>query len=535
MKKTLLMIGFFISLSRLAFAQSATILPNSSDFLNDNSADYSYAIRGILTSLAPGIYTAAVRGENKGTNDKGIGVWGSHDGGGWGVFGSSETGMGTVGRSMNGIGLNGISLNGSGLVTESATGNAAVFNNTNSANKNETVKINTNGKGVGLDIAITNPLNSNEALKILHSGKGSGIYVEGLDYAMKAKSTTALGATILADNELGIGIIGRNKSTTYSAAAVVGQNESSGAGIRGFNTGTGIGILGQSKTNYGVKAISETGTAFYAESTTGRAGYFVNIGDDPGEVVYIHNLGKGHGLEIDNLMPYNEKDVLKVVTQGTGAGINVAGSNSDGDGAGLVVGKKKPYTKIFTTNPQVDFEVRHPLENTMGMSGLRILNTGPNLSNWTFYSVNNNGDLILYADGVTKGIFNGNTGAYTTVSDKRLKTNIKDYNTTLANIMKMEVKSYQRFNSNKNEVGLMAQDALKYFPEIVYDNTNDKGEQFYTMDYSRIGVIAIKAVQEQQTLIDKQQVEIKELQKQLKKQEAAIELLTNTVNKLINK
>lgn len=517
MKKTILLIGFIVSLSRLTFAQSATILPNSADFINNSPDDFSYAVRGILSGLTQGLYSAAVRGENRGANDKGVGVWGSHDGGGWGVFGSSETGAGVVGRAISGKGVNATSINGIGLTAESALGSAAVFNNTNEANNSETVKINTIGKGIGVDIALTNPVNDKAALKIIHSGTGDGIYVESLDYAMKAKSTSMLGATILADNDQGIGVMGRNKNPGANAA-VAGQNESSGIGVKGFNTGTGIGVLGQSKTSNGVKAISETGTALYAGSSVkGHAAYFVNLGGNTNDVVYIQNLGLGQGMEINTIQPYNESDGLKVIAQGTGAGINVAGFNSDGDGAGLIVGKKWPYTKPFTTNPQVDFEVRHPMSNTDGMSGLRILNTGPNLSNWTMYAANGSGDLILYSKGVMKGSFDANTGAYTSVSDRRLKTNIKEYNTTLADVMKMEVKSYQRLNSAKTEIGLMAQDALKYFPEIVYDNTNDKGEQFYTMDYSRIGVIAIKAVQEQQKEIELLKNEIAELKKLIKK------------------
>ncbi len=58
----------------------------------------------------------------------------------------------------------------------------------------------------------------------------------------------------------------------------------------------------------------------------------------------------------------------------------------------------------------------------------------------------------------------------------------------------MEVKSYQLLKSDKTEIGLVAHEALKLFPEVVYNNVNDKGEQFYTMDYSRIGVVAIKAI-----------------------------------------
>jgi hypothetical protein len=89
----------------------------------------------------------------------------------------------------------------------------------------------------------------------------------------------------------------------------------------------------------------------------------------------------------------------------------------------------------------------------------------------------------------------------------------------------MNVKSYQLLKSDKTEIGLVAQETLKLFPEVVYDNINDKGEQFYTMDYSRIGVIAIKAVQEQQDIITRQQQTIQQ-------HEEAITLLKNELNEL---
>src|SRR6218665_2339192 len=288
-------------------------------------------------------------------------------------------------------------------------------------------------------------------------------------------------------------IRGENRALNNAGFGVWGSHSGGGAGIKG-ESNKGAGVFGQSVSGYGIRAFSETGQAIYANSTAGHAGYFMNGAGNTEEVVYIQNLSLGSGMEINTIQPYNEKNALNIIAQGTGSGINIRGFNSDGDGAGMSVGKQWPYTKPFTTDPQIDLDVRHPMSNTDGMSGLRILNTGANLSNWTMYAANGSGDLILYAKGVMKGSFNANTGAYTSVSDKRLKTNIKDYSTTLADVMKMEVKSYQRFNSTKTEIGLMAQDALKYFPEIVYDNTNDKGEQFYTMDYSRIGVVAIKAI-----------------------------------------
>src|SRR5206468_11803622 len=49
--------------------------------------------------------------------------------------------------------------------------------------------------------------------------------------------------------------------------------------------------------------------------------------------------------------------------------------------------------------------------------------------------------------------------------------------------------------------GLIAQEAEKIFPEVVTHNKLDGGGDYYTMDYTAYGVLAIKAIQEQQKKI----------------------------------
>jgi hypothetical protein len=68
-----------------------------------SSAAFTNAVHGILTSATPGANSAAVRGENQGTNTSGYGVWGSHDAGGMGIYGASVDGRGVYGASTNGV------------------------------------------------------------------------------------------------------------------------------------------------------------------------------------------------------------------------------------------------------------------------------------------------------------------------------------------------------------------------------------------------------------------------------------------------
>ncbi len=65
----------------------------------------------------------------------------------------------------------------------------------------------------------------------------------------------------------------------------------------------------------------------------------------------------------------------------------------------------------------------------------------------------------------------------------------------------------------------MAQDLINIFPEAVYTNRDKQGKEFYTVDYNTFSVLSVKAIQEQQQIIDKQQKQIEELLKRVEKLE----------------
>jgi hypothetical protein len=81
---------------------------------NPSTADYAFALHGIISSASPGAFSAAVRGQNNGTGALGIGVWGSQDGSGWGVYGTSVSGIGVYGLSTSGTGVYGYATATSG-------------------------------------------------------------------------------------------------------------------------------------------------------------------------------------------------------------------------------------------------------------------------------------------------------------------------------------------------------------------------------------------------------------------------------------
>ena len=60
-------------------------------------------MNGLMNTSTPGANSAAVKGENKGTNTNGAGVLGTHAGSGQGVQGTSVGGTGVHGTGLNGV------------------------------------------------------------------------------------------------------------------------------------------------------------------------------------------------------------------------------------------------------------------------------------------------------------------------------------------------------------------------------------------------------------------------------------------------
>jgi hypothetical protein len=81
----------------------------------DSAGPEAVGVLGRVTSTSPGGFSAAVRGINAGTGGNGIGVYGSQDGAGWGVYGTAPSGIGVRGFSTSGNGLVGSSGTGRGV------------------------------------------------------------------------------------------------------------------------------------------------------------------------------------------------------------------------------------------------------------------------------------------------------------------------------------------------------------------------------------------------------------------------------------
>jgi hypothetical protein len=68
----------------------------------NSTAAGAFGVLGDISTTSSGASAAGVRGINNGTGSLGIGVWGSHAGSGYGVYGFAPSGFGVVGESNTG-------------------------------------------------------------------------------------------------------------------------------------------------------------------------------------------------------------------------------------------------------------------------------------------------------------------------------------------------------------------------------------------------------------------------------------------------
>lgn len=184
---------------------------------------------------------------------------------------------------------------------------------------------------------------------------------------------------------------------------------------------------------------------------------------------------------------------------------------------------------VGTLLPLRNFHLRHARYTGPGGYGGLDIEQSFNNNKWTLYTSQSTSVLALYYNEVLRGSFNIVTGAYTAVSDIRLKKDITEIGPVMDRIMKLRPTEYhfkEQANTSEKSPGFIAQEVIKIFPAVVKinpDDTNGKGlKDLHTISYSEIIPYMVKGIQEQQTQID-------QLKQQLEDQKAELLELRNLI------
>lgn len=114
--------------------------------------------------------------------------------------------------------------------------------------------------------------------------------------------------------------------------------------------------------------------------------------------------------------------------------------------------------------------------------------------------------LEFRVDGATIGYYSRDNGTLTlnVPSDERLKENVRSTSYSIEDLMKINVKEYNYISdSTKSKtVGFLAQELHKVFPEAVSVGGEDIKDNPWTVDYSKLTPLLVKAIQDQQQEIE---------------------------------
>lgn len=139
--------------------------------------------------------------------------------------------------------------------------------------------------------------------------------------------------------------------------------------------------------------------------------------------------------------------------------------------------------------------------------------------------------------------------AWDVFSDGRFKKNREDIGTVMARVKQLEPVFYQwekygydtrgRISptgdlNEKKDMGFIAQDIYKLFPEVVVKPA-DENMSLWSVDYARLSVVLTRAIQEQQAMLDAEKDAHQQTKAELENLKGEVEQMRMDVNKLMGK
>ena len=193
---------------------------------------------------------------------------------------------------------------------------------------------------------------------------------------------------------------------------------------------------------------------------------------------------------------------------------------NDVPGGNIFMGSGTSYVGINTSTPAYPLEIRQ-----VNQKGLLLVSPIDGFDNWELVSwkqIPTTGTSLTFRfNGVTKSGIASHDGHFFTFSDRRLKANIGNLPSVLNKVLRLQPVAYEMKHHNPNHTktfGFIAQDVKTIFPELV-TVTQDTATGYpgisdlHALNYNGFGILAIKAIQEQQQQIEILRNEINELKK----------------------
>ncbi len=316
----------------------------------------------------------------------------------------------------------------------------------------------------------------------------NGVFTTTLNFGRSVPSDRATWLQVEVASPQGSGFVPlsprQRVSPTTVATAVASSAFTPGALIGSSGI---IGVNEQASTNRGVKAL---------------VGYAI---DPAGQDEFA---GMRVGLSPSTTFCGNTADVSFFTWEcSTSLSREVMRINGRGN---VGIGTAAPVAKLDVTTAAVGSGWQTVWNNT-SQPGFR---GGARLSDAGFFEMTNTANF-----GAPSFARLSNTGAWTAVSDGRLKTDVTLAENNLSAAMKLKPVNFRWKQNGAADFGLIAQDVRGVLPTLV---VGDEATESLTVNYSQLSVVAIGALQELKAQNDSQRSQIEALNARLAALEAAL-------------
>ncbi len=297
---------------------------------------------------------------------------------------------------------------------------------------------------------------------------------------------TAMGSSALALNNVG------QNNTAVGYDALYGNTTGSNNTVVGSNSGYSLGVRGTGSNNTAVGANALFGPATISNATA--------IGWNA-EVTSSNSLVLGSISGVNGCATPCTGVSVGIGTTAPIATLDIQGNA--GQSGMLHVGGNGPNA--------------YPLEGAYlgwNMSGGRgetdfVNNEGEGSGGWYFVNTNSSGGYSGWS------AFLDTSGNLHSSSSRRWKTNINTLRGALDKVEQLRGVSYDRKDSGKHEIGVIAEEVGAVVPEVVSWDKN--GTDALGVDYAHLTALLIEATKEQQSLIREQKEQITAQQAQIAK------------------
>lgn len=227
--------------------------------------------------------------------------------------------------------------------------------------------------------------------------------------------------------------------------------------------------------------------ALYAKGNIYMSGTTLSLAGNASTDSYVRFDGTGG----DTYFHYNANDVIDVYTGGDIA-MRIKDDDVEFNGAVVVAGGDNNAPGLQLDGPDDGFfhDTADPGQ------GIKVM-----VNNANEFLFANGGDFHADADVI---------GYSTTISDERVKDNIKTLDSALDKVKNLRGVEYiwnKGSREGQKDIGVIAQEVDMVIPEIVKEKSmplmDKSGERYLTVDYEKLTAVLIEGMKEQQKQIDK--------------------------------